>query len=306
MLERPTNWNPTTAVNDYLDTDPLAFLPKTAKRHLLSPSEASCAAVKYYQQGEYHYIIGKCLRAIYWLWADEKPTDKPSPYELRKMDHGKAIELEEVRRYKEAGIWAGLHGGRQYTYRDRNTDESGELDVFVKDPATSLVVPQEIKSIYGYQAEKEIFGNTKVKGAPRIDNLPQCLLYLEHTGCPYMFLKYIERGNGYTIDYIIALAKLETGTHPVFWGPDDKEGTVIKEITLEGIIQRQVLLKHHAEKQILPRCDFEHIYTPEKILFLKTVGILGKTSEKSGDWQCSYCSYRKKCYALRKETGEYK
>ena len=215
------------------------------------------------------------------------------------MEHGKAIEIEEVRRQKESGIWRGPRGGGQLRFRDQETDTSGEIDSFVHDLETDLVVPTEIKSIYGYYASQQVFGykgkRVNRPPKPKLEYMPQCMLYLLYTGAPYMFHIYIERGDGLAICFVLKLVEHEGRTAIAYWTPGEEQAVVIPSITIEGIRERQEQLRTAIETKQLPPCDYEDVYSSATKEVLIGIGELTATTKVEGHWMCSYCKHAKRC-----------
>ena len=140
------------------------------------PSEASAEYINEY--GE-QCIMGKCHRAVYYRHKGYEVTDPPSPKSQIIFELGRQIENAMVEIWKQMGIWE--NNSLKWENKERNI--SGEYDVILKVNGSPIGV--ELKSFYGYYANKQIAGHSSGRGAnkiwipgrPKDENLMQAALY---------------------------------------------------------------------------------------------------------------------------------
>ena len=153
-------------------------------------------------------------------------------------------------------------------------------------------------------AEKEIMGNKGKKGFPKMNQLLQTLIYLNHfrDKLPYFRMAYFARDSVKRKTFKIELEQEGKILYPKV------EGEVVRTFSVQDILARYKDLSHHLEIQVVPANDFELQYSDDKIEdFFKKEKVaktkyqkwkskkLGKY-EYIGDWQCSYCKMKNICW----------
>lgn len=269
----------------------------TRSRHLY-PSEASVKIIDAHGDEK---VEGKCMRAAYFrLSGDHEGT----PYSARTeyiFMQGNSVESNLVAIWKEMGVWVA----NSVRFVDHENDVSGELDAVLAEPETGQLYGVEVKSFYGYFAEKEIFGNKSQKGFPKMPHLLQTLVYLNYfknKGLPYFRIVYFDRGGDKRCTFKIELHREGNITYPKV------EGTVIRSFTVNDILARYQELRQYVETNTVPGTDFELRYPDAKVEDFWKKGKVAKTkyeawkkgklkaNEKIGDWECNYCNYKDTCW----------
>jgi hypothetical protein len=218
---------------------------------------------------------------------------------------GHLAERMIIEEAKEAGIWVQ----NSIKFYDKEFNISGEIDCLFAEPPDGIIYPGEIKTAYGYYAEKEIIGNWKQPGQPRMGNLLQLLIYLWkfRAQFPYGRLIYFFRDSMKRRTFKVELELEGNLLYPKV------EGKTNKLFSVNDILARYKELQHHIDKKIVPSKDYELQYSPEKIEDWKPEklggkGKIGKTKydawkkgklknyEYLGDWNCRLCSYRRECW----------
>lgn len=276
----------------------------------MRPTEAS---VKYIKDGQ-TVIDGTCLRAIYWRYTGIPGA--PSSLHLEMTGRlGKACELMMIDIWTKMGIVEDAH----LKFQSARYNLSGELDTVLRDPETHERFGAEIKSIYGYYAGKEVFGNESQAGKPKPKHLLQTLVYcteLKHT-LSYFAIPYIERGDGELGMFKVRTVPCEENGTIVYRGMVDD--VLITDYTIEDIYSRYEQVLEAIYKRELPPREFQYKYDDEtvdrkfeegeisksayeafkKVLKNGTVRI--NESKRPKSWQCSYCGWRKICYTDKGE-----
>lgn len=272
------------------------FEPETDNSHFW-PSESS---VKFYDEFGDLTVEGKCLRASYFRIIGGF-TMLPLPAYTRWIfEMGELIERMLVQKWKEMGIWVDS----QTKFYDAEHNVSGALDAILREPTTGIVYPAEVKSAYGYFAEKEIFGTFKEPGFPKVGNLLQLLIYLWKfkDQFPYGRLVYFFRDNTKRRTFKVELVEQGNLIYPKV------EGQILKSFTVEDILERYSELKRYVDSKTVPPMDYELIYPETKIKDFRQKGKISQSKfqkwekgklekwEYVGDWQCRLCAFRRVCY----------
>jgi len=261
------------------------------------PSEAS--VITHDVHGD-QVVHGGCMRASYFRLSGEfegTPHDARSQYIFAQ---GNDIESTLIKLWKEMGIWVD----NSVKFFDAENNISGELDVILAEPPNGQLYGVEVKSFYGYMAEKEILGNKSQKGFPKMNHLLQTLVYLNHfkDRLPFFRIAYFARDSVKRRTFKIELEQEGETLYPKV------EGEVIKSFSLQDILARYKELSHHLETKTVPGNDFELQYDDAKIEDFFKQGKVAKTKyqkwktgklgihERIGDWQCSYCRYKDTCW----------
>jgi hypothetical protein len=292
--------------NSYDDYDLFAHLDEHITRQRFErvpspyfyPSEASVVLTD--EHGD-RVVEGGCLRASYFRLSQEfqgTPNDARSEWIFMM---GKAVEEELVRYWKEMGVWKD----NNVKFLDEQNHISGELDAILVEPGTGQMYGVEVKTFYGYHAEKEIMGNFKNDGFPKMGQLLQTLVYLnywEKRGLPYFRMVYFARDSVKRRTFKVELHHEGDITYPKV------DGVVIRSFTMNDVLARYKELKHYIETKTIPPADYELQYSDEKIEDFFKKGKVSKTDyeafkkgklkphENIGDWNCSYCKFKNICW----------
>jgi hypothetical protein len=166
------------------------------------------------------------------------------------------------------------------------------------------IITHNCKSCYGYMTEREIFGNKKIKGAPKLSQMIQLLVYLWkfRDQFPYGRMAYFFRDTTKRKTFKISLLEQGELIYPVV------DGEVYRHFTVNDILKRYKQLDSYIKRQEVPPGDYELQYSPAKIEDFFKKGKVGKTKyeawkkdklkpwEYIGDWKCAWCGYRRECY----------
>ena len=266
------------------------------------------------------WIEGKCMRASFYNYVlqinspvapDRELLINPTAYSQWVWRMGKAAENIVIEEFKKSGMWTG----NNIKYYDDLHNISGELDSTVYDPEEEVEFVAEIKSIYGYYAQKQIIGTDRNPGFPRWSNLLQLALYLDFLRAlkdkyPYGKLLYIDRGDMSRKEYKVRI--IGDQDTPEEERYVEVEGQRVINFTMKDIYDRYRVLNDYIEAGKLPPNDYVIKYTDEQIETLYEQGRLGKTKynkwkkptknkqpeHPGGDWSCQrqWCSYSGLCW----------
>jgi hypothetical protein len=285
----------------------------TISRPGLYPSEAS---VEFMDNGQ-KIVVGKCMRAAWYRAMGVQPTRPVSPGLAIKGRLGKWAEQGMIDEWKKAGLYVQSN----VKFYNKALALSGELDAVLRNPLTGHLIGLEMKTFYGYPANRSICGVKREKGTgrfiagrPKDDHFLQACVYAwEYRGMLDEYrLYYLERGDGHRIEFKIGFALRSDGTHQCFWEqlPGNywnayQDGPVLQPYAIEGIHGRyKTLLSCIAKAQIPPK-DFESIWDADMVEYRFQRGDISKTNYDKwgknpkknplGDWHCSYCDYSEQC-----------
>ncbi len=262
------------------------------------PSEAS---VQIHDEHGDLVTHGGCLRASYFRLSGEfegTPHDARSEFIFAQ---GNFVEDMLVRLWKEMGVWVA----NSVKFVDYENNISGELDAILAEPPSGQLYGVEVKSFYGYFAERELFGNRSVKAFPKMGQLLQTLIYLNHfeERLPFFRMAYFARDSVKRRTFKIELHHEGNMKFPVV------EGEIVRTFTIEDIMDRYKQLRTHLDTKTVPPNDFELHFADAKIEDYRVKGKVAKTKyeawkagrlkshEKIGDWQCNYCRYKETCWS---------
>jgi len=279
------------------------------RRPGLYPSEASVE----YMNGTRKVVAGKCMRGA-WYRALKTPKTEGTNVSLMMKAHlGKWDEIGAIRKWKEMGIWVD----NNIKFFNKDIALSGELDAILKNPMTGKYMGLEMKTFYGYPANRLMSGVKKERGSgrflagrPRDEHFLQTALYYweYRNRLDEYRLYYLERGDGHRLEFHVGFVDNPDGTHQCYWEQIPgkywnafKEGKVLQPYTLEDIHDRYKVLLGLLRKKEIPPKDFEKEWNADTVEFMHDQGEISKTnydkwvknpaSNKLGDWHCSYCDY---------------
>ena len=271
---------------------------KAPREQRFYPSEASVVTLD--KHGD-KVIHGGCMRAAYFRCSSHEFERLPNSARSELIfKQGIGVEKILVDLWKEMGIWVD----NNVKFLDKEHGISGELDGILMEP-DGTVYGVEVKSFYGYFAEKEIFGNRSVKGFPKMGHLLQTLIYLNFfkERLPYFRIVYFARDSVKRRTFKVELHQEGDLIYPMV------EGEVVRSFTVNDIYKRYAELKEFLDNDIIPPNDFELHYSSEKIEDFYMKGKVAKTkyakwqqgklgpNEQIGDWNCSYCAFKNICWS---------
>lgn len=281
---------------DHVDTHLTRPKFQTEREKRFYPSEAS---VEYHDEHGDKVIQGGCLRSSYYRL---KGGFEGIPHDARTQFifiQGNMVEDMMIKLWKEMGVWKD----NNVKFIDKEHNISGEMDALLIEPdGTEYGV--EVKSFYGYFAEKEIFGNKSTLGKPKLPQLLQTLIYLYNfrDRLPYFRMVYFGRDSVKRRTFKIELEQ----EGDIFYPKVD--GVVWRSFSMNDIFDRYKRLQEHLDNNVIPDRDYDLHFSDAKIQDFFTKGKVAKTKyekwqkgrlgqhEVIGDWQCSYCKYKDTCY----------
>jgi len=290
--------------------DAYVVKPKGLYRHRpgLHPTEASVE----FTEDNRKLVVGKCMRAAWYRSMEVRKTESASAGLMQKAHLGKWDEQGIVDRWKEMSIWYD----NNIKFYQKSHFLSGEIDAVLKNPNTGGLIGMEVKSFYGYYANKMVTGakREQTPGVPKEPQFLQAIIYAwEYRDILEEFrLYYIERGDGHRVEFRVGFDERPDGKHQAWWQQIDGKywnyfvpDKVFQPYTIEDIYDRYTLLLQKLKNKELPGKDFSGKWDDETVEWMWTHGRLGKTKYQAwtknssknpvGDWQCSYCDYKAQC-----------
>ena len=281
----------------------------------LYPSEASVC----YELDGRKVTIGKCLRASWYRLQPDVTGEETGGAGLQmKALIGKWDEMAIIDTIKKMGLF--FDNNVKFFYAPLTM--SGELDMVITNPLTGGKILYEIKSYYGHYANTLICGTRPksyktvpnklgIPGKPKDNQFLQTSLYaweykdqVEETR-----MLYIERGDGHRVEFKVGTVE-DNGKNFCYWeqvpGPywsHFEAGKKIQPYTIEDVHDRYRQLQKYAVNKDVPPMDFEAVWSSDKIEWAHKNGLVSdskynkylKKKENIGDWQCSWCQYKKQC-----------
>src|SRR3990167_3171781 len=226
-----SNYNILATTDTYLTRLPVVN-PVPSKHYY--PSEASVISKD--SDGD-SIVLGACQRASYFrVTLPFGEGERPSARMEYIFAQGKMIENWLVEQWKRMGIFEA----NSVRFQIPEYNISGELDVVIREPpppaGDGKLAIVEIKTIYGYNATKEIFGNKSTVGQPKPQNLLQTLIYLYAFQDKFEHAKliYVARDNPTNRrEFRIELSKDSAG---ILWPVID--GQVKSDYSVQDILKR--------------------------------------------------------------------
>jgi hypothetical protein len=250
------------------------------------------------------------------------------------MNVGKSVENAIIESCKREGIF--VDNNVPFRVKMNGIPIAGELDIILRtQPCGGINYLCEVKSIYGYAAQKDIFGTSawigKNPGAPRDSYIMQTALYLNHFSrldkkdpsyLPFGAIFVCDRGDGHFGVFDIWLEKelKITGEdevftyHKIYYASTgmDVPKTLVP-YTVEDILSSYRVIQNSLERDDPPPRDFvkeydtkqvEQKYAMKKITphaykkWKGSHGPRGKGKEVLGDWNCNrtYCKWSSLCW----------
>jgi len=277
-------------------------------RGTLWPSEAS---VKYTDEFGEEKVAGKCHRAVYYRQSDVAPTNPPDARSQIIFLLGHQVEAAICEAWKQMGIWEN----NSVRWEDRERNLSGEFDIVLREPDPETGEPMlygaEIKSFYGYYANKQLLGHWSGRGKnkfytagkPKDEHLMQAALYVDHThGKLHGFkLLYLSRDQMDMAEFNITV---DRETKEIFINGEKET-----RYTLADVYSRYAECNTLLRSDLKPQREFVYLPSSERVEVLHARGEVSASAYKdhmSGkkpvtDFHCSYCDYRDHC--LNVDTG---
>ncbi len=247
------------------------------------------------------FVHGKCMRACFYGIKQYKITNHMTPNQMRKIETGRIIEQQEHEYARDAGILVDHNIKKKKQYG--TIWISSEIDALYKDDENDIII--DIKSYYGYLAKRDLEGNMRNIGRPKLDHVLQLMLYLDiFDNVPYSKLRYIDRGDMNIVEHRVELKpyRIKQGDQYIEDNIAVINGESDINISVSRIIQRYNQLDQYMKSDTLPPRDYRPVYSKDHIKYLDQLGKLSKTAKlraKSGkslcDWRCSYCTFRNQC-----------
>lgn len=271
----------------------------------LSAHNPSSASVKWKDFNGIQKVSGTCLRSLFYRNTGVPGGTSPDAYSEWIFATGKGVEEILVEQWKEMGIWVG----NNIKFYDKEKNISGELDVVLSEPDGTLY-GAEIKSFSGYSATKEVIGNTKFPGKPKISQMLQTLIYVDlckRLGIlQYFKMIYYARDSGERTEYDIGLVQDGEYLRPTI------NDEIDYRFTMQDIYDRYNELDFYMENKTLPPRDYSISWSAEQVEEAHQAGEITeakylkykKSPSKNpiGNWQCNYCAYKEVCWK-GKEDG---
>ena len=267
-------------------------IEKTNHPHLY-PSESSVVDI----EGNVH---GACLRNVFYRLTHTIKTNPPSARSMYIFAYGNMLEAYLIEQLKQMGLWYDDH----IKWYNPEFKVSGEVDVVLRHPEEpDMLIGAEIKSFYGYDATKEIMGNRKAAGFPKLDHLLQTMNYADWFKETFQGFKmiYLARDNPTN------RKQFDIQLHRQIGHPDGQEQTLIypvvdgqfyPKITLNGIYDRYREIWDYYDQRELPPRDYKLFYTKEEMEQRINLGLVAKTNKegfqkkpddmkfRKADWRC--------------------
>lgn len=259
--------------------------------------------------------IGKCIRYLWYKWKGIGESNPAGAKAQRIFAMGNAIEASEIELHKKIGIWYD----NNVKFFDKELNLSGEIDEIVyehfseRNKENPELIIVEFKSTHGYFTEKQIFGDRRTRGSPKVEHVMQIGLYLYcHKNIPYGKIIYIFRDKALRKEFDIKLKyDKENKRHQIL--VDGKRTIYVDtpflpetiNMDIEDILERFLKVKEVIGKEKPPKRDFSIQYSQNELKFLYEKGRMSKVNKKifesgglpkMGDWQCGYCSYKDICW----------
>lgn len=268
---------------------------RSSGRGTLWPSEASVKTTNQYGEEE---VIGKCARSIYYRLNKVTPTNPPTAKSYIVFMLGHQIEAAITELWKQMGIWEN----NSVRWEDKEKNLSGEFDLILREE--DFLYGAEIKSFYGYYANKEILGHYSGRGANKVWNLGhpkdahllQSAIYADQTRDRLKGFKlfYISRDNCDMAEFNIEV----NGAGEIFIN-----GELETRFKMEDVYARYAYMNNSANNSIKPPRDFVHKPDDARVEVLHERGEISDSAYKKHIegkaqytmWACDYCDFKDHC-----------
>lgn len=275
--------------------------------HRLWPTEAS---VLWHAPDGTPILEGACRRKVVYRLRDTPRERTIKPELTLKWRCGDWFEEHCLKASRARGDLARAKV-RIFDTSTCSLPISGEIDAvnWINIDDETIYYPVDYKTAGEYWASSEILGNKSKLGKPKVENLLQLMVYLDHDPrFPWGLLVYGIRDGWGMAQFQVELVNNPTnGTRCA-----KVNGVLYPQYTMESIIERYRQICLYMDQNLLPIRDFDLHYTPQRAKALFDLGRLAKGKWENiqkgerfyknvpiGDWQCSYCDYAQRC----KEDG---
>jgi hypothetical protein len=281
----------------------------------LAPSRGLYPSGQFIKVGNLPF--GKCPRSVYYdNTLPKKPESNFRLLGMAKM--GECIESMVIDTAKQIGVYIDS----QYQLVDVENNWSGKIDLLTYGFNFSgfsdkndmkidydIIVPVELKSVYGYYGTMGVIkSNSKRPNKPKPNAVMQNALYvdfLQRNGwnTPYGIIWYISRDEGETKSYKLTIEKKKVGNKELRHIYIDGES--YNQFTIEGITQQNLKTTKHIEEKTLPPREYKIQYNKDQLRAMLASGLLSKEDATlvkddrfcmKGDKECEQCEYNKECY----------
>lgn len=227
---------------------------------------------------ERHYPsdVTSCLRKLYYKWTSAAESNPPDAGAFWKMRMGDQIHELMAEFLRQAGFEILTEVSGRKEVEGLKHVISYRIDNLFVD-ADHHISGIEIKSSYG-RGIAEIHRS----GNPRDDHLAQVCLYMALEEIPRFYLLYIGRDNGYRTQFVVDYRN----------GVLCANGKPFPDITFDNLVMRLAMLEKYLEDGELPHREYRVAIKNGEI---KDKFQKNKVAYKT-DWQCSYCSWKEKCW----------
>ena len=298
---------------------------------MFRPSEASATIQTPYGP----MTKGSCKRKTWYRLKGIKRVDAESlPHQIQRMNVGKEVENSVIETCKREGLYVDNNVPFRVTMD--GIPIAGEMDAVLRtEPCGGVNYAMECKSIYGYYAQKSIFGsfigNGREVGAPRDSYVMQTALYLNHFSrlpesnpsyLPFGAIFVCDRGDGHLGVFDIWLEEElkivgedeVIPRHKIFYA-SPRMGVPKTELpyAIEDILNGYRITKNLLKGDTPPPRDFTREYSREQVeaqhnagnvsesaykKWTTSHGSRGKGKEKLGDFLCNplYCPWSSLCW----------
>jgi hypothetical protein len=281
--------------------------------------------------------IGACKRKTWFrLKRIEVPRIEPLPHQIQRMRVGKEVENSIIETCKREGLY--IANNIPFRVVMDGIPIAGELDAVLRtEPCGGDKFICEVKSCYGYPAQKTAFGSFAGKGKelgkPKDSYIMQIALYLNHFSrlpkedlsyLPFGAILIIDRGDGHFGVFDIWLEEElrvmgedeVVSSHKIYYSSEPmRVPKTLVPYTTEDILSGYRVVQNALKgDEPLPR-DFTREYDREQVEINYERGLIsksyyekwqssnvsprGKKKFKLGDWQCSYCDWADYCWSLK-------
>lgn len=229
-----------------------------------------------HRKKESHYPseVTDCIRKLWYKWRGESISDSMSFASVLRMEMGNAIHSLLAKEFEEMGLKVLSEVPFKKSIEGLTYQISGRLDNLFID-SKGVIRGIEIKTTYG-RGIREL----RKVNMPKPEALQQVLVYFHCVDMKYYHLIYIGRDDGYRTEFLFE--RKEDGIYLegeklslTFTDISDKLKEIEKAVG-NGIPDRPY-------KAAINNGEIKDKFTYKKIDY--------KT-----DWQCSYCSYKTKCW----------
>jgi hypothetical protein len=286
---------------------------------------------------------GACKRRTWFRLKGINVTEGESlPHQIQRMNVGKEVENSIIEVCKREGLYAASSVPFRVTMD--GIPIAGEIDAILRtEPCGGQKYIVEVKSIYGYYAQKTIFGkflgNNREVGEPKDSYIMQIALYLNYFSrlskndpsyIPYGAIFICDRGDGHfgVFDVWLEEELKVIGDdevipcHKIYYSSDVmKVPRTLVPYTVEDILAGYRIVQKALPGNEPPPRDFCKEYTKDQVIayhnagkiadsaftkWMSSHGPRGKGKEKLGDWNCqrSYCPWSSYCWPGNEEDKE--